>query len=101
MVDSADRERICDESGGKNEFDTARAELHQMLAQDELRDAVLLVLANKQDLPYAMSVNECSEKLGLNQIRNREWYIQSSCATTGDGLYEGLDWLAKALTKKK
>ena len=100
MVDSNDRERICDETG-KNEFDTARDELHRMLAEDELRNAVLLVLANKQDLPNAMTVNECTDKLGLNLIKNREWYIQSSCATTGDGLYEGLDWLSKTLTKKK
>jgi len=100
VVDSNDRERICD-SSGKSEFDTARQELHRMLAEDDLRDAVLLVLANKQDLPNAMSINECTEKLGLNQLRNREWYIQSTCATTGDGLYEGLDWLSKTLTKKK
>lgn len=26
-------------------------------------------------------------------------YIQSTCATTGDGLYEGLEWLATALKK--
>mmetsp|Transcript_73503 Transcript_73503/g.66154 ORF Transcript_73503/g.66154 Transcript_73503/m.66154 type:complete len:191 (+) Transcript_73503:92-664(+) len=100
VVDSNDRERICD-SSGKNELDTARQELHRMLAEDELRDAVLLVLANKQDLPNAMSINECTDKLGLNGLRNREWYIQSTCATTGDGLYEGLDWLSKTLTKKK
>merc|ERR1711948_31449 len=81
--------------------DNARDELHRMLAEDELKDAALLVLANKQDLPQAMSVNECTEKLGLNQLRNRDWYIQSTCATTGDGLYEGLDWLANTLNRKK
>ena len=107
MVDSNDRERISDENGqqsydkdGKILF-TARDELHRMLAEDELKDAVLLVLANKQDLPNAMSINECTERLGLNELRKREWYIQSTCATTGDGLYEGLDWLSKTLTKKK
>ena len=70
-----------------------------MLAEDELRDATLLVFANKQDLPNAMSVNDVTEKLGLNQLRNRKWYIQGCCATTGDGLYEGLDWLSNALKK--
>merc|ERR1719266_1350816 len=64
-------------------------------------DAVLLVFANKQDLPNAMSVNEVTERLGLNQLRNRQWYIQSTCATTGDGLYEGLEWLSNTLCKKK
>jgi len=72
-----------------------------MLSEDELRDSKLLVYANKQDLPNAMSVNEVTERLGLNQLRNRQWYIQSTCATTGDGLYEGLDWLSNTLNKKK
>merc|ERR1711978_123359 len=78
---------------GNNAYDredNAHFELHSMLQEEELKDAALLVLANKQDLPQAMSVNECTEKLGLNQLRNRDWYIQSTCATTGDGLYEGL-----------
>merc|ERR1711972_302763 len=98
VVDSNDRERIDDSSGSDN---SAKEELHRMLAEDELRDAVVLVFANKQDLPNAMSVNEVTERLGLNKLRNRRWRIQSSCATTGDGLYEGLDWLSNTLNKKK
>jgi len=94
VVDSNDRDRL-DESNGHEH--SAKEELHHMLAEDELRDAVLLVLANKQDLPNAMSVNEVTSRLGLNQIRNRQWYIQATCATTGDGLYEGLDWLSDTL----
>jgi GTPase SAR1 family protein len=60
--------------------------------QDELRNAVLLVFANKQDLPNAMSAAEITDKLGLHALRQRQWYIQSTCATSGEGLYEGLDW---------
>ena len=102
VVDSNDRERIgkADTSGDHAEQHTAREELHHMLAEDELREAVLLVLANKQDLPNAMSVSEVTSSLGLNQIRNRQWYIQATCATTGDGLYEGLDWLSQTLNNK-
>jgi len=98
VVDSNDRERIDDKGGADN---SAKEELHRMLAEDELRDAILLVFANKQDLPNAMSVNEVTERLGLNQLRNRKWYIQATCATTGDGLYEGLDWLSNTLSKAK
>ncbi|GJS75061.1 ADP-ribosylation factor 1 [Tanacetum coccineum] len=58
---------------------------------DELRDAVLLVLANKQDLPNAMNAAEITDKLGLYSLRKRPWYIQSTCATSGEGLCEGLD----------
>merc|ERR1719465_368963 len=79
VVDSNDRDR----SG------QAKDELQKMLAEDELRDACLLVFANKQDLPNAMSTAEVTDKLGLHSMRQREWYIQGSCATTGEGLYEG------------
>ncbi|GFS38449.1 ADP-ribosylation factor A1B [Actinidia rufa] len=46
--------------------------------------------------------NECSaeitDKLGLNSLRQRHWYIRSTCATYGgEGLYEGLDWLSNTL----
>lgn len=90
VVDSNDRERIVD----------AKEELHRMLGEDELRDAVLLVFANKQDLPNAMSVPEITDKLMLYSIRHRHWYIQSACATAGDGLFEGLDWLSTTLANK-
>ena len=93
VVDSNDSDRI----------DAARDEMHRMLNEDELRDAVLLVFANKQDLPNAMSAAEMTDKLGLHGLRPsyRQWYIQACCATTGDGLYEGLDWLSATLVKRK
>ena len=97
VVDSNDRDRI-DES--QNTEHSAKEELHRMLAEDELRDAVLLVFCNKQDLPNAMSVNDVTTKLGLHQIRNRQWFIQATCATRGEGLYEGLDWLTDTLNKR-
>merc|ERR1711934_591956 len=91
VVDSSDRDRIED----------VREELTKMLHEDEMRDAALLVFANKQDLPNSMSAAEITEKLGLQSMRNRQWFIQSTCATTGDGLYEGLDWMSRPLSAKK
>ncbi|GJP37871.1 hypothetical protein CLOM_g22319 [Closterium sp. NIES-68] len=78
----------------------ARDELHRMLNEDELRDATLLVFANKQDLPNAMNAAEITDKLALHSLRHRCWYIQSTCATSGEGLYEGLDWLANNISVK-
>ena len=98
VVDSSDRDRL-DSSTDKES--SARDELQRLLDEDELRDAALLVLANKQDLPNAMKVQEVTERLGLNKLRNRQWYIQGASAPTGDGLYEGLDWLSNTLSKKK
>ena len=71
-----------------------------MLAEDELKDALLLVMANKQDLPGALTPPEITDSLGLHTIKGRTWYIQATWATTGDGLYEGLDWLSKNVTGK-
>ena len=59
----------------------------------------VLVFANKQDLPNAMEVSEMADKLGLGSMRNRKWYIKGCCATTGDGLYDGLDWMNKTLNE--
>ena len=89
VVDSNDRERIQE----------AKDELNKMLDEDELRDAVVLVFANKQDLPNALSTSELVDKLGINSLKNRHWYIQATCATQGSGIYEGLDWLSDQLGK--
>ena len=90
VVDSNDTERV----------EEAREELHRMLAEDELKDAHLLVMANKQDLPGAMTPTDLADGLGLHTIRGRSWHLQATCATSGDGLYEGLDWLSKNVTTK-
>lgn len=89
VVDSNDRERIGE----------AKDELDKMLQEDELQDSILLVFANKSDLPNAFSVSEMTDKLGLHSLRSRKWYVQASCATQGTGLYEGLDWLSNKLTE--
>ncbi|KAK0117753.1 hypothetical protein ONS95_012079 [Cadophora gregata] len=63
VVDSNDRDRVVE----------AREELQRMLNEDELRDAILLVFANKQDLPNAMNAAEITDKLGLHSLRQRAW----------------------------
>ena len=91
VVDSADKERIQE----------TKAELHKLLGEAELGNVVLLVLANKQDMPGAMSASEIREKLDLVHMRDRPWFVQSSCAVKGEGLYEGLDWLASQIRQRK
>ena len=48
-----------------------------------------------------MNAAEVTDKLVLHSLRNRQWYIQATCATSGDGLYEGLDWLSTQLKNRK
>ena len=90
IVDANDTDRI----------ELARQELHKVLDHDELRDASVLVYANKMDLPHSMDLATVTEKMGMRNLRARQWYVQAATATTGDGLYEGLDWLSATLSKK-
>jgi small GTP-binding protein len=90
VVDSNDIGRI----------DEARDELQKLLQEKELEDAVLLVYANKQDLPNAIKPQELVGRLKLNEVTERAWKVQGASATTGDGLCEGLDWLTKEINKK-
>ncbi|XP_038982292.1 ADP-ribosylation factor-like isoform X2 [Phoenix dactylifera] len=87
VVDSLDRERI-----GK-----AKAEFQAIINDPFMLNSVILVFANKQDMRGAMTPMEVCEGLGLYDLRNRIWHIQGTCALRGDGLYEGLDWLASTL----
>jgi signal recognition particle receptor subunit beta len=54
-----------------------RDEIHRMLREDELRNAVVLVFANKQDLPNALSCSEVSQRLGLSSLKH-QWYGRSA-----------------------
>ena len=88
VIDSTDKDRIVE----------VNDELHKMLQEDELQDAVFLFLANKQDLPNSLSVDEITDKLNLRSLPvSRKWNILATSAKTGDGLTESLDWLAKSL----
>ena len=89
VVDSADTDRLG----------TACEELHQMLQEEELRDSALLIFANKQDLPGALSEADVSEKLQLSKLKGRPWAIYKASAVKGEGLEPGLDWLVSTIQK--
>lgn len=63
VIDSNDRERLPE----------CKDELWRFIQEDELKDCVLLVMANKQDLPNAMTTEEITDKLQLNCISDRKW----------------------------
>ena len=82
----------CDETRMK----TAKDEITKMMSDPALADAKLVVFANKQDMPHAVPASDMIERLGLKQLRQR-WFVQPTSAVTGQGLYEGLDWLSTEL----
>jgi ADP-ribosylation factor 1/2 len=90
VIDSADQERM----------DEAAEELQRILSNPLLSNAALLVFANKIDLPYSIKPHKLVDKLQLHKLRNRKWHVQSSIATKGDGLFEGLDWMCTELNKQ-
>ena len=85
VVDSNDQDRIED----------AVEKLKKLLAEEELKNCPVLVLANKQDLNGALAPDE------VGDLKGRTWLVQGTSATTGQGLKEGLDWMASVLLKKK
>lgn len=82
MVDSADKERM----------EIAKQELELMLNEEEVKGLPVLILANKQDLPEAMSEAEIMTALDLHNIKNRQWSLFKVSATTGAGLNEAFEW---------
>jgi ADP-ribosylation factor protein 6 len=81
VVDTCDAER----------FPLVRKELHGILIEEELANAVVLILANKTVIIKALELNVLDET-------KRKYHVQRTVATTGDGLRDGLTWLAKNMT---
>jgi signal recognition particle receptor subunit beta len=86
-----------DQSDG--DFTQQQKLIFKILEQDKTLPALLY--ANFQDLPNAKSVAYICDKLRLHSLRNRQWYIQACCATSKEGVYEGLDWLCYSLKNAK
>ena len=89
VVDSCDEARL----------DMAKDELHKMMSEDHLRDAILCVFANKQDLRNAHSASEIATALRLSDLKHK-WWVQGTSATSGAGLYEGLNWISANIGTK-
>mmetsp|Transcript_63195 Transcript_63195/g.73542 ORF Transcript_63195/g.73542 Transcript_63195/m.73542 type:complete len:192 (+) Transcript_63195:125-700(+) len=90
VVDATDRDRMG----------VAKHELFSLLDEDELRRSLLLIYANKQDMPNAANEVEIANALGVNAISQRTWTILRSSAKTGEGLVEGMDWLCEKLVEE-
>jgi ADP-ribosylation factor-like protein 6 len=89
VIDTSDKLRMC----------VAKDELDVMLKHKELRNVPILFMANKMDIPDAMSPVECAQALKLDDIKDKPWQIVPSNALTGEGLQKGTDWLAEAIGK--
>ena len=66
----------------------------------KLAGASLMIFANKQDCKDSLKPNQIREFLGLDKIENRHWFIQGCSAFTGEGLFEGIEWLINDIAKR-
>ena len=91
-VDCADRARLM----------ICRDELHNLLKQEKLAGASLLIFANKQDLAGALSSEQIAEilELGSPIFKNRHWEIRPCSAVTGEGLIDGFDWMVDDISSR-
>uniref|UniRef100_A0A6B2LLA0 Uncharacterized protein n=1 Tax=Arcella intermedia TaxID=1963864 RepID=A0A6B2LLA0_9EUKA len=88
------------DSTDANRLETAKAELSKLLVEEELANSSVVVFSNKSDLQNSLPPSKISEALALSKIKNRPWAIFKTSALTGEGLKEGLEWLAQSITQK-
>eukprot|EP01084_Bolivina_argentea_P085067 153777_1 len=86
---------ICVKYLYENNFNETRL-LHYTMQNEELKDCPLLILANKSDC-FDITNERIVRNLDLNTITAHKWNVVQCCATTGDGLDKGLDWITKTL----
>ena len=85
VIDSCDRQRIG----------MAKVELFKLCEEKDLQKSVIAIFANKQDdVEHAMSVEEISKEMGLSELKHNTWAIFKTSGLTGDGLKEGMSWIA-------
>ncbi|KAL7630842.1 UNVERIFIED_CONTAM: hypothetical protein RMT77_018872 [Armadillidium vulgare] len=75
-------------------FEEAKTEFHKLLENSKAHSWPILVYANKQDLPEAVSPEVITEYFDLMSLGSRPWHVQPTCAINLSGVEEGLDWLA-------
>jgi ADP-ribosylation factor-like protein 1 len=108
VVDSADKDRIGisrQELVSMLEVFDALGSTHYnsstMLQEEELKNAILVVLANKQDVAGCLSVADVHRALGLEALRTRTFQIFKTSALKGDGMDEAMEWLSTTLQQRK
>ncbi|XP_014784130.1 E3 ubiquitin-protein ligase TRIM23 [Octopus bimaculoides] len=86
------------DSSNKDRLQEAYNELAKLVQEKELREASLLIFANKQDIESCASIEEITEQFSLFKLCcNRSWHIQACDAKSGYGLHDGLEWLSRQM----
>ncbi|KAF1372011.1 hypothetical protein PFLUV_G00277050 [Perca fluviatilis] len=87
VVDSSDPARLPE----------AQKVLKKVLSEKKLEGVPLMVLANKNDLPNAMNIQQISTQLFLPQYEDRRWEIQACSGLKGLGLQQAFTSINKLI----
>ena len=89
------------DSADVDNYEESKIEFLKIIKNEDLKSAMVLIFANKQDLDNAKPVSELINIYGLDKIKDQLWHIQPCSAKTGEGLMTGLKWLSDQLVFKK
>ena len=87
---------VIDSQDDEN-FEESKAQFHKVISHPNLKNTIILIFANKQDLQGAKDVNKLIEDYEFDKIKNHIWKIQSCSALKGEGLISGIKWLSEQL----
>ncbi|CAK9318282.1 unnamed protein product [Citrullus colocynthis] len=84
-----------------SKFEDSKSALEKVLRHEDLQGAPLLVLANKQDLPEAVSAEELSRYLDLKKLDERVYMFEAVSGYDGMGIKESVEWLVDIMERSK
>ncbi|KAF7813267.1 ADP-ribosylation factor-related protein 1 [Senna tora] len=82
-------------------FEDAKSALEKVLRHEDLQGAPLLILANKQDLPEAVSSDEIARYLDLKKLDERVYMFEAVSGYDGMGIKESVEWLVDVMERSK
>ncbi|KAG8468651.1 hypothetical protein KFE25_013734 [Diacronema lutheri] len=89
VIDAADDQR----------FDESRRIFEALVKHPDLAGVPVLILANKQDLHSAATIDEIDERFGFGSLcaPSQQYRIEPVSAITGSGIADGITWMVDML----
>ncbi|XP_044523641.1 ADP-ribosylation factor-like protein 14 [Gracilinanus agilis] len=83
-------------------LEESRREFELILKNEHIRHVPVVLLANKQDLPGALTAEDITRKFHMKKhCGDRNWYVQPCCATSGKGLAQGFCKVTEFVKSRK
>ncbi|CAL9782291.1 unnamed protein product [Musa acuminata subsp. burmannicoides] len=89
------------DAGCPSSFEDSKSALEKVLRHEDLRGAPLLILANKQDHPGAVSAEELARYLDLKELNERLYMFEAVSAYNGTGIKFAINWLVDVMERSK